>query len=116
MFAKMAIKEKKTGFLGRSFMTVAALIAAGLGPTPSTTSFAQGNGSTTVNQTTEQKQAPITNPVPIRAARQTAIGTARPPRPKKLLYGAIPQKHAPRHTNRLHSSKKAKAKAKRKAR
>jgi hypothetical protein len=66
-----------------------------------------------VQQTAQDKQqAPITNPVPIQARKQTAIGTAIF-RKKRHTPRSIPQKHAKRHTNLLHASKKAKRKHRR---
>lgn len=103
--------KKSKGILGKGFMTVAALIASGIAPTPVAIGM-QNNAPSTVNTSTEQKQAPITTPITVRSVRRTAIGTINPNRGKRIL-GTIPQKHAKRHTNKLHSRTKAKQRAKR---
>lgn len=107
-------KQKGKGGFGRYFkLGLMGIAAIGSGAMPSTIGLnapRTTNAPLSVQQAPQdQKQAPITNPVPIRAERQTPIGTAMP-RKKKGIMGSIPQKHAKRHTNRIHASRKAKRK------
>lgn len=111
-------KQKGVRGLGRYFkvgLMAFAGIAAGAIPNSTISTIAQQHASQTVHQATlGQKSFPITNPTPIRAERQTPIGTIVP-RNKRRVFGSIPQKHAKRHTNRIHASRKAKRKHRRAA-
>lgn len=106
-------RKNPVGFGQYTKLGIMAFSTLLAGAIPTMNAATTGNVSTTVQQSAQdQKQAPITNPIPIRAQKRTVIGTAVPRR-KKLIVGTIPQNHAKRHTNRIHASRKAKRKHRR---
>lgn len=104
-------KQKGRGGFAQHFNLIAMGLATMVsGAIPSTITGQAHSAPLTVQQAAQEKdKAPITNPIPIQARKQTAIGTAIPRR-KRHTPRSIPQKHAKRHTNRIAASRKAKRK------
>lgn len=105
----MAKSKRKGGFAQFFKVGLMGLATMMGGAVPGSIATNSAPASAQVQQTAQdQKQAPITNPIPIHARKQTDIGTPIYRGKRARLLGSIPQKHAKHRVNRIHASRKAK--------